>query len=475
MTGRGLWALSAVATAEAARSGAYTVAEILESHLARKAEVDPALNAVVVDRSDAARREAAALDALRASGAPLGPLHGVPVTVKINVDVAGEANSNGLAAFKDAIAREDSPVVANLRRAGAVVLGMTNTPEYSFRFFTSNPLHGATLNPWDKDVTCGGSSGGAAVAVAAGVGAIAHGNDIAGSLRWPASCLGLFTIKPTQGRIPAFNPSAAAERPFASALMSVQGPLARSVADVRLALEAMAARDVRDPWWTPAPLASASAGAAPVRVTRAVLPADMDVDDAVLKLLDEAEARLVDAGHEVVARPPPDLDGAFRLWCDLFCTDVSVLMRDQIRRTASPAFQTYVDELLTLGRVLSGEDYLQALSERTARIRSWMIFLEETPLILAPISTRAAPEPDADLAGPGAGPAFFRRAMRVTTAVNVLGLPSAAAPIGFAGAGPAGVQLIGSRFREDVCLAAAAALESRGACFPEALWDRLGG
>ena len=127
------------------------------------------------------------------------------------------------------IAPSDAPVVRNLRKAGAIVIGLTNTPEFSFRGFTENPLHGLTLNPWDPDITCGGSSGGAGAAVAAGIGTIAHGNDIGGSLRWPAHCNGVATIKPTQGRIPAFNQSAAAERPMLAHLMSAQGPLARSV------------------------------------------------------------------------------------------------------------------------------------------------------------------------------------------------------------------------------------------------------
>ena len=208
---------------------------------------NPALNAVVVDLSDQAMDAARAADKAKAAGEPLGVLHGVPVTIKINVDVEGQANSNGVVAFANNIAPGDSPVVANLKAAGAVIIGMTNTPEYSMRAFTDNPLHGLTLNPWDKAVTCGGSSGGAGAAVVAGIGAIAHGNDIGGSLRWPAFCNGVSTIKATQGRMPAFNPSALVERPMMAQLMSTQGPLAREVADVRLAMAVMSRRDIRDP------------------------------------------------------------------------------------------------------------------------------------------------------------------------------------------------------------------------------------
>jgi amidase len=171
----------------------------------------------------------------RRRGDTLGPLHGVPVTVKINVDMCGHAITNGVVAFKDHRATDDSPVVANLRRAGAVIIGRTNTPAFSVRWFTENDQHGRTYNPWSRAHTPGGSSGGASSAVAAGMGAIAHGNDLAGSVRYPAYCTGVHGLRPSFGRVPAFLPSAKEERPLSMAMMSVQGPLARHVADLRLA------------------------------------------------------------------------------------------------------------------------------------------------------------------------------------------------------------------------------------------------
>src|SRR5690606_1096276 len=136
---------------------------------------------------------------------------------------------------------------ANFRRAGAVIIGRTNTPCYSMRWFTDNELHGATLNPWDAGITCGGSSGGAGAAVTAGIGAIAHGNDIAGSLRYPAHCCGLVSVRPTYGRVASFNAAASGAAPNSSQLMAVQEPLTRSVRDNGLALEVMSQHDVRDP------------------------------------------------------------------------------------------------------------------------------------------------------------------------------------------------------------------------------------
>ena len=246
-----IWQWSAVETAAAIRDGVITSEEVVQVHIERMHAVNPALNAVVIDLSEQAISDARAADRAKSSGTALGKLHGVPVTIKINIDVEGQANSNGVIGFKDNIAPGNSPVTANFKKAGAIIIGLTNTPEFSMRGFTDNPLHGLTLNPWDNAITCGGSSGGAGASIAAGIGAIAHGNDIGGSLRWPAYCNGIATIKPTQGRIPAFNPSAAAERPLMAQFMSAQGPLAREVRDVRLGLEIMSQRDMRDPWWVP--------------------------------------------------------------------------------------------------------------------------------------------------------------------------------------------------------------------------------
>ena len=300
---------------------------------------------------------------------------GVPVTIKINIDVEGQANSNGVVAFKDNIAPGDSPVTANLKKAGAIIIGMTNTPEFSMRGFTDNPLHGPTLNPWDSTITCGGSSGGAAASVASGIGAIAHGNDIGGSLRWPAYCNGIATIKPTQGRIPAFNPSAPVERPLIALFMSAQGPLAREVRDVRLGLEVMSQRDMRDPWWVPAPLEGPSP-AKPIKVALARIPDDMETDAAVLALLRTAAGHLVDAGYDVVETELPDLTGTWKLWCDLIMTELSVLQEAQMRELGSADFRQTLDGFLKMATILDRRGYMEAIAYRSRVLRGWLAFLE---------------------------------------------------------------------------------------------------
>lgn len=469
MASNEIWQWSAVDTAAAIRTGQVSAMEVTEAHVARLQAANPALNAVVVDLTDQALDAARAADAAQASGAELGTLHGVPVTIKINIDVEGQANSNGVVALKDNIAPGDAPVTANLKQAGAIILGLTNTPEFSMRAFTDNPLHGQTWNPWDRAITCGGSSGGAAAAVAAGIGCIAHGNDIGGSLRWPAFCTGIATIRPSQGRVPAFNPSAPVERPPMAQLMSVQGPLCRDVADVRLALSVMSRRDVRDPWWVPAPLEGP-----PVRkrVAKAKIPASMDCNAEVLTLIDRAAGWLADAGYEVVELDVPDIDETFKVWVDLISTEITVLQLEQYREQGGPLFQGALDGILTMATILDGPGYMQAVAYRARLMRRWFEFLEDWPIILAPVSVQPTPAFDADLVSTEAVRRIFGNDLRFNMAVSALGVPVATTPIGYVDGAPIGVQLIGQRFREDVCLEAAAAIEARLGLPVHELWAR---
>ncbi|MEC7258257.1 MAG: amidase, partial [Pseudomonadota bacterium] len=272
--------------AEAIRAGEITAAQVARDHLDRIDAVNPGLNAIVQHDADAAVKEAEAVDAALARGDDPGPLAGVPVTIKVNVDQAGCATTNGLTLQRDLMAQSDSPVVANLRAAGAVIVGRTNTPAFSMRWFTDNGLHGRTLNPRNAALTPGGSSGGAASAVAAGMCAIGHGTDIAGSIRYPAYACGLQGIRPTLGRVPARNASGQ-DRLIGAQLMAVSGPIARSVADLRLALAAMAVGSAEDPWWVPAP---SDSGPAPRRVALIAKPDGMPVAPEVAEALNRAAA-----------------------------------------------------------------------------------------------------------------------------------------------------------------------------------------
>ena len=304
--GEALWQKSAVDAATGIREKQFSCSDLMASVVERIHALNPRLNAIVTDLTGRALAQASEADrALKEAPQP-GPLFGVPVTIKVNIDQEGQATTHGLPALASLIAPDDSPVVRSLRRAGAIVVGRTNTPEVSMRATTVNPLHGRTWNPWHPDASPGGSSGGAGSAAAAGFGPIHHGNDIGGSLRFPAFANGVATIKPTTGRVPAFNPSAASERGLLTQLTSVQGAIARTVADVRLATRVMAGGDVRDPLWVPAPF-DGEPLKKPVRVAVTRNGHGYNLHPGIAGLIDRAAGYLSNAGYDVVEVEPPSI------------------------------------------------------------------------------------------------------------------------------------------------------------------------
>jgi amidase len=468
-----LWQWGAVEVAAATRAGEVSCVEVTTSVLERIAAVNPKLNAVTLELGDTALADAAALDAAFARGETTGPLHGVPVTVKDNVDVRGQRTPNGLPGLAGLIAPDDSPVTANLRAAGAVIVGRTNTPEVSMRPTTNNPLYGLTLNPWDDATSCGGSSGGAGAGVAAGLSALGHGNDIGGSVRIPALHNGVPGIKPTQGRVPAYLPSAAAERTTLAALMSVQGVLARSVADVRAGLAALSARDVRDPWWVPAPLEG------PPVPRRAAVLRTLDgerTDAGVLAAVDRAAAALVAGGYEVVELGEGETPGvgvvadlAFRL----LMADLDHQLLPVLERLGSEEMLAYWAALGGLAEPYAGVgEYVDDLARRTTLLRRWLLFLEEYPVLVVPELTGPLFAVDEDVRSADDTRRVWGT-LRPSIAVNLLGLPAALAPAGLDDQGlPTGVQLVASRFREDVALDAAQAVEDVVGPLTSLLWSR---
>src|SRR6266702_5164862 len=287
-----LWRLSAADLAALIKQKKVSAKEAATAALARLDAVNPKINAVVDHRPEDVLAQAAAVDAAIARGEDLGPLGGVPVTVKVNIDQEGFATTNGLKLQRDVIARSNNPVIDNWRKAGAVILARTNCPAFSYRWFTTNLVHGDTRNPRDPTITPGGSSGGAGAAVAAGIGAIAHGTDIAGAIRYPAYACGVHGLRPTFGRIAAFN-AALPERSIGPQISAVSGPLARTTGDIRLALATMSGRDFRDPWWVPAPL---QGPAMPRRVAMCLNPDGLDPVPEVRAAVADAGKRLERAG-----------------------------------------------------------------------------------------------------------------------------------------------------------------------------------
>jgi amidase len=255
-------------------------------------------------------------------------------------------------------------------------------------------------------------------------------------------------------------------------IMSVQGPLAREVADVRLALEAMSRRDPRDPWWVPAPL-TGPAPPNPIKVALAEIPADMETDPEVMALIGQAAAWLADAGYEVVPAVVPDVTAAWRLWCDLISTEIATVQIGPMREMGSAAFIGALEGILHMATILDAAGYMQAMASRARLLREWLMFLETYPLVLAPVSVCRTPAFDADLKGDAAVRRIFHNDQRFLGALSVLGLPVAVAPAGLTAAGhPVGVQLIASRYREDLALDAAQAIEARAGVLAHKLWAR---
>lgn len=454
-----LWRWSAAEAASWIAKREVSSREVVASCLARLEAVNPQVNAVVDVLADEAMRAADEADAALARGHAKGVLHGVPVTVKVNVDMAGRATCNGVVAYRDVVAREDSPVVANLRKAGAVIIGRTNTPAFSYRWFTDNDLHGRTLNPWDAGRTPGGSSGGAAAAVAAGIGAIAHGNDLGGSIRYPAYACGVAGLRPSQGRVPAFNPSQLRDRTLAVQLASVQGPLARTVHDLRLGLAAMAAPDMRDPWQAAAPAESARA-TFPTRVAICASMPGFTADEAVVHAVKEAARWLEEAGCIVEEVVPPRFQEATDLWLALQMNELAAGMGDAIEQYGDNAVRVAVASQKRQAATLDLVGYMNALSLRTTLLRDWQRFFERNPLLLMPVSWRRPFMNDADQGGDDAA-RHLLNAQSPLLATAVLGLPGLSVPTGLVDGVPIGVQLVAGRFQEELCLLAGEAIEAR--------------
>lgn len=466
---RPLWQWSASEIVGATRTGEVSCTEVIRYVVERMRSVNPRLNAVTLDLGDAALATAATLDKQRASGNATGPLFGVPVTIKDNVDVRGQRTPNGVKALADVIAPDDSPVVKNLVDAGAIIVGRTNAPEFSMRATTNNALYGLTLNPWNERISCGGSSGGAGAAVAAGMCAIGHGNDIGGSIRFPALHCGVAGLKPTPGRVPAYLPSAAAERPFVSSMMSVQGPLARCVADLKLSLGPMSARDVRDPWWVPAPLEGPPVAK---RVGLIDHIPGLTAAPSVVQSLRDAIRALEQSGYTVEPVSVPDILQSGETAMRLLSTDLKQQILPFAMKHGSDAIKWYFDAWFAAVKPFDDlDEYISALSTRNTLLRQWMQLLERYPIILVPQRMEGLLEVDEDLRS-AEHLATLLRGFAPSVTFNFIGLPSAMVPTSLHEGLPTGVQLVAGRYREDVCLAAATAVEKALGTIVEKLWER---
>ena len=453
-----LWRLSATDLVALIKSKKVSAREAATAALARLDAVNPKINAVVDHKPAEVQAEAAAIDAKIARGEDPGVLAGVPVTVKVNIDQTGFATTNGLKIQKDAIAKDNSPVIDNLRKSGAVILGRTNCPAFSYRWFTTNLVHGDTKNPRDPGITPGGSSGGAGSAVAAGIGHIAHGTDIAGSIRYPAYANGVHGLRPTVGRIAAFN-AALPERTIGAQISAVSGPLARTIADLRISLAAMSGFDPRDPWWVPAPLDG------PARAKRAALclnPDGLDPVPEVKAAVADAGKRLERAGwtvEEVTITPPlrEAADWQTKLWLgDSYEAQLAAAERE-----GDPGALACLNGNKAKVFPFDAAAFSKALTRRATLAREWMLFLEKYSVLVMPVSGEL---PFSDHLDRKDEASFARvwKAQLPQIAIPFMGLPGLTVTTGLVGRVPVGVQVVSGRYREDLCLAAGEAIEAGG-------------
>lgn len=452
---RELWQESASSLAAKIRSGATTSREVVEAHLARIAAVNTELNAVVEVRPDEVRREADDADARVRSGAALGPLHGVPFTVKVEIDVAGYSTNSGTAALKDVVASFDAPTVERMRAAGAVMLARTNMPDMGLRVNTESSLFGATHNPWGRGLTTGGSSGGEAAAIASGMSPIGLGADVGGSLRNPAYACGISSIKPSRGRVPQGNRSSLVELSLHEQIMLVQGVLARHVGDVRLGLEVVMGAHPFDPQSIDVALRGRAVAK---RVALVPEPFGGETHPAVAEGVRTAGRALEAAGYEVEEIEPPMLFEAYFAWSELISSDLSVIA-PLLQMVLGEGGQRFL-QLTDIGLPDPTAESLYAMHQnRYAVSKAWREFLTRYPLVVGPTWTQPPFEHGFDIVD-------FESAMKVLEMIrfvlpaNLMGLPAVCVPTGVAEGLPTGCQIIGDLMREDLCLDAAEVVES---------------
>ena len=453
-----LWQKGATELATMIRGREVSCREVIQAHLDRVEAVNPGLNAIVRLLPDAALAAADAADRAVADGTEIGPLHGVPFTVKENIDLAGTPTTQGVPALAEAVPSVDAPQVGRLRAAGAIPIGRTNLPDFGLRVHTDSALHGLTRNPWNPARTAGGSSGGEAAALATGMSPLGLGNDLGGSLRNPAHCCGVASIKPSTGSVPAGTVIPPENLPIALQLMAVEGVLARRVADVRAGLLAIAGQHPRDPLSVPAVFADLDPARRPAVAVLAEPPGGRTHPGVAAAVRRAADA-LADDGFEVAEAMPPDYELALELWRTILAPDLRIMkaMLDPIMGEGGRTF---------LGNALDGipaPDLAGWAAAHTARhglARAWSLWFQEYPVLLSPVWSQPAFRVGLDVAGPG-GASETLELMRPVLPANLLGTPAAVVPAGMAEGLPVGVQVMGGKYTELRCLAVAEAIERR--------------
>lgn len=452
-----IWRKGAMELAADIAEGRLTSRQVVQAHLDRIESVNGSVNAIVRVLADEALAKADQADVERDRGVELGPLHGVPFTVKDNIDVEGQPTTNGVPIFEHAIAVSSAPTVERMVAAGAIIIGRTNMPDMGLRIHTDSALYGRTSNPWMAGRTAGGSSGGEAAALATGMSPIGLGNDIGGSLRNPAHACGVASIKPSLGVVPDTQSFPTPDRSLSSQVMLNQGVMARSVADVRAGLSIVAGPDPRDPVSLPVRLTGLEPGQ---RVTVAVMPnppggsTHPDISAAVRQAADI----LADEGHVVIEAQPPDMELSYLLWASMLFTELHDIA-DQLSMVMGEGGRTLIENALTQFPKLSSLEYYLVHAQRDGLARRWSMWFQEHQVVLSPTWTQPAFEADWDISD-GDGSTGTLELMRPVLPGNLLGLPCVVTPAGMADGLPVGVQVMGARYTDLRCLSIAEQIEA---------------
>jgi amidase len=446
----------ASAIALAVQAGDVRAADVVAAHLDAIRLRNPCLNALVEVFADEALASSERIDRSRAAGSPLGPLAGIPVSVKMNIDVAGHAATHGIPAFEKSVPSADSPVVARLKAADAVIIGRANMPDMSLRLHTSSQLYGPTMNMFDRRLSPGGSSGGDAVAVASRMASLGLGNDAGGSVRVPASFAGICALKPTTGRFPS-DRMVGRDLTYASQIIPVDGFLARSVEDLALAMRVAAGADIRDPRSLPIP---ATYGRDRQRRIGVVDHAeDVDAGSGAKAALTLASDALRSAGFTVVPVTAPELETALNIYDGLIMTEFAQAW-PTLERLVGPDVKRYLGHAMALCGSLPLGGYLAATSERMRLQRLWLEAIAPFDAWLAPVYCGPMPEVDADIRSKESH-AACTRSLRYCRASSLVGFPAVSVSIRSDTGLPAGVQLISAPFDEGNAIHAAREIEHR--------------
>jgi Asp-tRNA(Asn)/Glu-tRNA(Gln) amidotransferase A subunit family amidase len=453
--------LPAVEMARRVRTREISPVELAEAHIRKIERLNPILNAFVHVGAERVRREADAAEKAVMRGSDLGPLHGVPVSVKSSIECAGLPWEAGTRLRSGIVGRQDAPLVARLRNAGAIVLGVTNTPEFLMAWETDNLLYGCANNPWNLEHTAGGSSGGEAAAIAAGMSAGGVGSDGGGSIRVPAHFCGICGLKPTPGRIPSTRHFPPSGGPFS--LIGVVGPMARTTADLKMLFEAMQGPDEGDVCGAPVPVRW------PVEQEFKNLRIGYFEDDGRTPVTQEirlavrnAADALRRAGFQVEPFLPECLEEARELWKKFFVKGAGMLIR--------PTFAGREDEMSPILREflewsfaepeLTGESLLQAWIRSDQLRTEFARAMKRYPILLCPAAAIPAFRHGERRWTIEGKTVEYLDAWSYTEWFNLLGSPAAVVPVGESGDGlPIGVQIVGRAWEEELVLSIASVLE----------------